>query len=273
VVSMPTPVVGTDYAIWCSTAGVLSATNNFTTPPSTGARKLGGFHYAAGGNATGRTGGDTTPAINAYSFWDLNFKPECPDARGMTLVANSFWADIYLLGVDHIVNGTSKYNVTIADGASPPKIPVQFGGDGTTAYTSLNWWEAAEVMRSNGKRMPTYSEFAALAFGTTEGASFGTDPVNTILREAYTSKWGVMLSSGNMWVWGDEFGGGAAAAGWVANTVGRGSTYQMENAALFGSLWSDGSFSGSRSSLWSNSATLSHSTIGARGACDHLILG
>jgi len=273
VVSMPTPVTGTDYAIWCSTTGALSATSNFTTPPSTGAKKLGGFHYAPGGNATGRTGGDTTPAINAYSFWDLNFKPECPDARGMTLVANSFWADIYLLGVDHITNGTSKYNVTIADGASPPKVPVAFGGDGTTTYTSLNWWESAEVMRSYGKRMPTYSEFAALAFGTTEAASFGTDPVNTILREAYTSKWGVMLSSGNMWIWGDEFGGGAAAAGWIANTVGRGSTYQMENAALFGASWDLGSFSGSRASAWDFSATFSLNSIGARGACDHLILG
>jgi hypothetical protein len=272
-VTMPgSATAGTDYAIWLRPDGVLECTSNFTTPPVANSRQLGGFHYAPGGNASGTSGGNTTPQINEFSMWDLKFRPACADPRGMALVADGFWTDIYLLGVDHHINGSSKFNVTIADGSSPPKRPLAFGGNGTLAYGSLNWWEAAEVMRSHGKRLPTYSEFVALAYGTTEASSGGTDPVSTILRNAYTSKWGVMLASGNLWTWGDEFGGGAAAASWTANTGGRGSTYQMENAVLFGGYWNGGAFSGSRCSDWSASPTVSGNSISARGVCDHLRL-
>lgn len=277
-IAMPTLTAGIDYAIWCKPDGTLEATSNHTSPPVVNARKIGGFHYAPGGNATANSGGTTTPSINEYSFWDLKFRPACPDPRGMTLVADSFWADIYLLGVDHVTNGTSKYNVTIADGASPPKKPLKFGGNGTTAYTTLNWWETAEVMRSYGKRLPTYSEFAAYAFGTTEAVSSGGTDVPTTgvtgtgatsAWNLFTSKWGVIQSSGCLWQWGDEFGGGAAAASWTVNTGGRGSTYQMENAARFGGYWGEGPNSGSRCSIWASSPTNSIDSIGARGVCDH----
>jgi len=272
-ITMPTLTAGTDYAIWLKDDATIQASSSYTSAPGAGNwRKIGGFHYAPGGNAAAQAGGDTTPAINAYSLWDLKFRPACPDPRGMTLVADSFWTDIYLLGVDHLTNNTSKYNVTIADGSNPPKIPTKFGGNGSTVYSTLNWWKAGEVLQSWGKRMPSYDEFAALAYGTTEATSGGTDPVSTILRNAYTSKWGVMLATGNLWVWGAEFGGGAAAAGWVANTGGRGSTYKMENAVLFGGNWGDTSSSGSRASAWSHSPSNSSDSIGARGVCDHLIL-
>ena len=281
-VTMPgSPVVGTDYAIWANPSGTLEATANHASPPVANARRVGGFHYAPGENATANSGGTTTPSINEYSFWDLKFRPACPDPRGMTLVANGFWADIYLLGVDHITNGTSKYNVTIADGSSPPKKPLKFGGNGTTAYTTLNWWETAEVLGSYGKRLPTYSEFAAYAFGTTEAVSSGGTDVPTTgvtgtgatsAWNLFTSKWGVIQSSGCLWTWGDEFGGGAAAASWTANTGGRGSTYQMENAVLFGGHWSVGTSSGSRCSNWINSPSNSGNSVGGRGVCDHLLL-
>lgn len=272
-ITMPTLTAGTDYAIWVKDDGTIQASSSHTSAPGAGNwRKIGGFHYAPGGNAAAQAGGDTTPAINAYSFWDLKFRPACADPRGMTLVADSFWSDIYLLGVDHLTNGTSKYNVTIADGSSPPKIPTKFGGNGTSAYASMNRWEANEVLKSYGKRSPTYEEFAALAYGTTEASSVGTDQGSTVLNAAYTSKWGCVQSSGCMWVWGGQFGGGAAGATWTANTGGRGSTYQMENAVLFGGYWADTSGSGSRASNWYNSPTYSSSVIGARGVCDHLIL-
>jgi len=272
-ITMPTLTAGTDYAIWVKDDATIQATSNYSSAPSAGNwRRIGGFHYAPGGNATGTSGGNTTPAINEYSFWDLKFRPACPDPRGMALVADSFWADIYLLGVDHLTNGTSAYNVTIADGSSPPKIPTKFGGNGTAIYGAMTWWNTNDVLRSYGKRSPAYDEFAALAYGTTEASSGGTDPVSTILRNTYTSKWGIMLATGNMWVWGANFGGGAAAASYAANTGGRGSTYQMENVALFGGAWTAGSVSGSRSSTWNNSPTASVSSVGARGVCDHLIL-
>ena len=273
-ITMPTLTSGTDYAIWVKDDSTIQATSNFTSAPGAGNwRKIGGFHYAPGDNAAAQAGGNTTPQINAYSFWDLTFRPSCPDPRGMTLVADSFWADIYLTGVDHLTNGTSKYNVTIADGSSPPKIPTKFGGTGTSAYGSLNWWEACEVLRSWGKRAPTYSEFAALAYGTTEASSIGTDQGSTVWNAAYVSRWGVNQAAGVMWVLGDEFGGGAAAASWTANTGGRGSTYQMENAVIFGGAWGSTSGAGSRASDWYGSPTFSSYHIGARGVCDHLILG
>lgn len=271
-ITMPTLTAGTDYAIWVKDDGTIQASSSHTSAPGAGNwRKIGGFHYAPGGNANAQAGGDTTPAINAYSLWDLKFRPACPDPRGMTLVADSFWTDIYLLGVDHLTNGTSKYNVTIADGSSPPKIPTKFGGNGSTAYSTMNWWEANEVLQAHGKRSPSYDEFAALAYGTTEATSGGTDPVSTILRNAYTSKWGVMLATGNLWVWGAEFGGGAAGATWTANTGGRGSTYQMENAVLFGGSWDYPSYSGSRASHWLHSPTNSTNYLGARGVCGHYV--
>jgi hypothetical protein len=272
---MPTLTAGTDYAIYGCTDGTIRADANFSAPASyttANSRKIGGFHYAPGGNAAAQAGGNTTVQINEYSLWDLKFRQACTDPRGMTLVADGFWSDIYLLGVDHLTNGTSKYNVTIADGSSPPKIPVKFGGNGSSAYGSLNRWEAAEVLMSYGKRLPDYGEFAALAYGTTEASSGGTDPGSTILRAAYTSRYGVMLASGNLYVWGSNFGGGAAGAGFTANTGGRGSTYQMENAVLFGGDWASGAVSGSRCSEWSNSPTLSVSSLSARGVCSHLIL-
>lgn len=272
-ITMPTLASGTDYAIWLRSSGALVASANFATAPDDGLwRRIGGFHYSPGGNATAQSGGNTTPQINEFSFYDLKFKPNCPDPRGMTLVAGVFWSDIYLCGVDHTVNGTSKFNVTQADGASPPKIPLAFGGNGTTTYANGNWWNFAEVLRAYGKRLPTYSEFAALAYGTTEASSVGTDQVSTVLNAIYTSKWGVIQASGVLWTWGDEFGGGAAAASYTANTQGRGSTYQMENAVIFGGSWGEGANAGSRASLWDRSPSLSSNLVGARGVADHLSL-
>jgi hypothetical protein len=81
-----------------------------------------------------------------------------------------------------------------------------------------------------------------------------------------------MLSTGNLYVWGANFGGGTAAAGWVVNTGGRGSTYQLENAVLLGGYWGAGADAGSRSSVWNGAPTASNDSVGARGVCDHLQL-
>lgn len=281
-IAMPTLVAGTDYGIWIKDDGSLQASNSYVTAPASGNwRLIGGFHYAPGGNATAQAGGNTTPTINEYSFWDLKFRPACSDPRGMSLVSGSFWSDIYLLGVDHLTNGTSRYNVAIADGSSPPKIPYEFGGNGSTAYGSFNWWQAGEVLRSHGKRLPTYDEFAALAYGTTEVTSSGGSDVPTTgvsgtgatnAWNKFTSRWGVIQVTGCLWIWSGEFGGGAATAGWVANSGGRGSTYQMENVARFGGAFSDYGDVGSRVSVWNSSPATSNSYTTARGVCDHLII-
>ena len=271
-ITMPTLTAGTDYAIWAKTDGTLEATSNHTSPPTANARKVGGFHYAAGGNATGTSGGNTTAQINEYSFWDLKFRPACSDPRGMTLVADGFWVDIYLANTDCDTNGTSKYNVTMADGSSPPKVPTKFGGNGSTTYGSLTWFESCELASAYGKRLLTQREFMAMAYGTTEASSIGSDQGSTILNAAYTSKWGVMQSTGVLWVWGDDRGGPFAGASWNANTEGRGSEYNAPNAVLLGGGWGAGSVSGSRCSSWNASASASDSTFGVRCACDHLLL-
>jgi hypothetical protein len=271
-ITMPTLAAGTDYAIWAKTDGTLEATSNHTSPPTANARKIGGFHYAPGGNATGQSGGNTTAQINEYSFWDLKFRPVCSDPRGMTLVGGGYWVDIYLTGVDAITNGSSKYNVTMADGASPPKVPTMFGGNGSTTYGSYTWFEAMELATAFGKRCPTQQEFMSAMYGTTEASSVGSDQGSTILNAAYTSKWGVIQATGVLWVWGQERGGAYNTGGWNANTEGRGSEYNAPNAVLLGGNWNNGSNSGSRCSSWANAASDSDYRLGSRFACDHLQL-
>ena len=292
-VSMPSPIIGTDYAVWVTPRGTLQATADAINPPVTGARKIGGFHYAPGSNATAQSGGNTTPQINEYSFWDLKFRPVCPDPRGMTLVNNTFWCDIYLTGVDAITNGSSKYNVTIADGSSPPKIPVMFGGDGSTTYGSYTWFEAMELSGYFGKRSMSYSEFVVAAFGTSEAVSrsgsdnnyapdktgIGTSATNPDRTGSYypdqyfTSKWGLIQATGCMYAWGRDRAGPYNTGGWNANTEGRGSEYNAPNASLFGGYWNYSSNSGSRCSLWGYAASVSYGSLGSRFACDHLVLG
>jgi len=271
-ITMPTLASGTDYAIWCKPDGTLEATSNHTSPPVANSRKIGGFHYAPGGNATGTSGGNTTPQINEYSFWDLKFRPSCSDPRGMTLVGGGYWMDIYLTGVDAITNGSSKYNVTMADGSSPPKIPTMFGGNGSTTYGSYTWFEAMELATSFGKRCPTQQEFMSAMYGTTEASSVGSDQGSTILNAAYTSKWGVVQSTGVLYIWARDRGGPFAGASWNANTEGRGSEYNAPNAALLGGYWSYTSYSGSRCSAWNSAASYSSDSIGSRFCCDHLQL-
>lgn len=271
-ITMPSLSAGTDYAIWCKPDGTLEATSNHTSPPVANSRKVGGFHYAPGGNATAQSGGNTTAQINEYSFWDLKWRPACSDPRGMTLVAGGFWVDIYLTGVDAIANGSSKYNVTMADGSSPPKVPTLFGGNGSTTYGSYTWFEAMELATAFGKRCPTQQEFMTLAYGTTEASSVGSDQVSTILNAAYTSRWGVIQAAGVLLVWGRDRGGPFAGASWNANTESRGSEYNAPNSALFGGDWGFGSLAGSRCSSWSVAASDSSGNRGSRFVCDHLQL-
>ena len=254
IVTMPgSATTGTDYAIWLRPTGSLEATADHTNPPVAGSRKIGGFHYAPGGNATGTTGGNSTAQINEYSFWDLKFRPVCSDPRGMTLVANAFWSDIYLTGVDAISNGSSKYNVEIADGSSPPKIPTMFGGDGSATYGSYTWFEAMELAMAFGKRGMTQQEYMAACYGVTEASSSGSDPVSTILDAARTSKWGLIQATGNLWAWGRD----RAGANSNTATEGRGSEFNAPNGSLFGGVWVDGANSGSRCSGWFNAASSS----------------
>ena len=274
-VSMPSLVAGTDYAIWVKPDITLQATSDHTNPPVAGARKVGGFHYAPGGNATAQAGGNTTAQINEYSFWDLNFKPACPDPRGMTLVAGGFWVDIYLTGADAITNGSSRYNVTIADGFSPPKVPIMFGGNGTTTYGGYTWFEAQELAASFGKRSLSQIEFMAAMYGTTEGLHIGSDQITTQWNSAHVSKWGVNQATGVMQVWGRDRGGPEGDSSWNANTEGRGSEHSAPAVLVLGGNYVSGfgDNAGSRCSYWKFVASNSGGTNGSRFCCDHIQIG
>src|SRR6056297_3725508 len=94
-ISMPSLSAGTDYAIWCAPDGTLEADASFSTPPTVNGRRVSGFHYAPGGNASfdlDAGDGGTTPQINEFSFYDLSWRPSVPDPRGLTLVGDgAFW--------------------------------------------------------------------------------------------------------------------------------------------------------------------------------------
>ena len=262
-VTMPALTAGTDYAVYLCADGSVRADAGFTAPAGYTAatsRRIGGGHY------------DLTGSFNAYSLWDLKWRPACADPRGMVLVAGAFWADIYLLGVNHPTAGTSAAGQTIADGASPPKIPSAFGGTGSNSYGDLTWWTAAEVMAAYGKRLPTYQEFAALAYGVTENQSVGSDPVTTQHQAGYTSKWGIEQATGVMTIWGREFAGPYGLASYQNNNGGRGATSDLPNAAAWGGNWGDAANSGSRLCRWDMAPTNSGNFLTARGVCNHLAL-
>lgn len=283
-VVMPTLTAGTNYAIYVCTDGTVRADADFTTPSgytSDEVRKIGGFHFAPGGNATAQSGGNSTAAINPYSIWDERWRPACPDPRGMTLVANRFWVDIYLLNTNHPTNGTSAYAAGIADNSSQfPKVSTTFGGNGSTSYTNLNWYTASEIMNGVGKQLLSYDEFSAAAYGVTEGSAGGG--ASTALDAPRTSKWGVMQATGCKWVWSRDviymLGGAdytAATTGSYKNqTGGRGQVFTFGTtgvgAVILGGDNSAGSNAGSRSAQVVHALWATGVIVGARGRSDHI---
>jgi hypothetical protein len=275
-VTMPSLAAGTDYAIYQCFDGTICADASFTAPTgytTSNSRQIGGFHYAPGGNAAAMAGGDTNPAINPYSVWDLKFRPSCADPRGTALVAGRFWADIYLTNTATDANGSSRYGLQIASGSAPPKVPTAFGGSGSAAYGEFNWWDANETLASVGKRLLTIEEFQIAAYGTTEETACGSDPGTTGLQGGtYTSKWGLFQATGVYWVFGHELGGPYSAPAYTQSPGNRGQFLDMPNAVILGARWDSNTGSGSRSSSWSYAASLSGGGVGARGCCDHLML-
>jgi hypothetical protein len=214
---------------------------------------LGGFHFAPGGNAAARAGGDDVPAINSYSVWDLNFRPACPDPRGMTLVdtgGRKFWCDIYLTAADHS-DITSRFGVTIADGAD---LPNGTGTDGKK-YKAFDYPTAVAVLASHGKGLLSVEEFFAAAYGVTEKSSADENPKVSGLDAPRTSKFGLMQATGNMWVWGHD------------------GDPDEPRASIFGGAWLNGGDAGSRFAYLGYWPGSSSDSLGARGRSDHLQLG
>jgi len=308
-ITMPALTGGNDYAIYACTDGTIRADANQSAPSgytTVNSRKIGGFHYglvAAGttvaGGSFATTGNgmiwtqgdvDNIAGINKFSLWDLKFRPKVSDPRGMVLVNDSFWCDIYLCSTDVDTNGTSKAGTNIASSTVLPKIPAAFGGNGSTTYPSLNWWVANELAAARAKRLMFETEFTRAAFGVTENQSIDATASTypTTQRNAgYTSKWGLEEASGHHWTWGRDsnfyseaaspayswktVNGNTGAAGSERGSINTAGTYGLSRVILGGAR-SNGAYSGSRASYWNYYPWYSSWAIGLRAACDHMTL-
>jgi hypothetical protein len=241
---------GADYAVLFAVGDGPSAVKLIGAPENE--LCLGGFHFAPGGNAPARAGGDDIPAINPCSLWDLKFRPACPDPRGMALVdlfGRKFWADIYLTGASCSAEGTSKFGAVIADGNARPLDP-----KGKT-YPRFDYETAAAVMTAHGKGLLSVEDFFAAAFGVTEKTARSGDPKITGLDAARTSKFGLMQATGNLWVWGHD------------------GDPDEPRASVFGGSWFHDGDAGSRyASVAADWPDSSDGDLGARGRGDHLQL-
>ena len=254
----PVPLVelkgGKDYAVAIDAAGQPFAEEVSHHNPL-GAGYFAGFHFAAGGHAQGIIGGDVIPAINPYSFWNIGFRPACADPRGMTLVevdgGRRFWVDIYLLGVDHLEQGTSRYGAIIADGRDLPARP-----DGSGKYKKLDYATAAEIAAHHGKRLIGAEEFFAAAYGVKERCSRAGEPTTAGAlndgAERFISQRGLFDATGTMWQWGTD------------------GHPDDPRPSIFGGSWFFGSYSGSRGAHLVYWDVCSYGSVGVRFGSDHL---
>ena len=269
-VVIPSLVAGTDYAVYVCADGTARADASFTAPAgytTANSRKVGGFHF------------DLTSAINQYSIWDLRHRPACQDPRGMVLVANRLWVDIYLCNSNPVAYGTSRAGVAVASGTVLPIRPAMFGGG---SYGNMDWWTATEIAASVGKRLMSESEFVVAAYGVTENQSLGgassTIPM-TAYQAGYRSAWGCEQMTGHIWSWGADAGtrwDAPGGWGWRNSNGGRGQMYLEGDYSLtrvlLGGSRADGADSGSRCSRWNYFPWSSAWLIGLRAASDHLSL-
>lgn len=225
-ITMPmTPVVGEDYRIFTYVDGTNPyAIDYATSPTNVDDILVGGFHYAPGSNASGwNTGGNATPQINPNSIWDIKFRPNCSNVRGMTLSKDGKrWVDIYPCGIDHVTNGTSRYNVAIATGDPlyRPKVPTGYAYGSVTYVPKTDWLWAARIGNSHGKRLLKYEEFVNDAWGVIEELGRGALPYTTGLNttnfpnngaawycgndKSFTSDIGLTHATGCGYIWGAD---------------------------------------------------------------------
>ena len=272
-IAMPTLTVGTDYAIWVEPDGSLTADDSFIVAPVAGARRVGGFHYAPGGNASfilDAGDGGTTPQINEYSFHDLNWKPSAPDPRGLTLVGDgAFWVGIYHLAQNHLSGPPHRHGVSPARDGNAPQLV-----NGVGNYPNAQPMNLFECLAYHGFTTLKVEDFQLAAFGTNEAASRGSDPVTTGLPGGntdaqFTSHWGVIQSTGVIRLWSND--SILSTSDETLPNPSRGGRFRVSRFAELGGSWDGGAGSGSRF-VGAAAAALSTSARGARGRCDHLIL-
>ena len=298
-ITMPTLNAGENYGVWVlpnGTAEALQAPSgayDWGTHSNPDAVMIGGFHYglvaagttpASGGFATSgftNTGGsmiwtqsdvDKIAGINQYSLWDLNFRPKTFGLKGFAFDPEvRTWVAIYFTGTEHIADGLSKAGSNIASDTVPPKIPLAYGGNGSTSYGRLTWYEANEIVQSHGCRLLNHNEFSSAAFGVTEAQSLGgagVTPALTIRQNGYTSRIGLEQATGHVYTWGMIIHG-TDGTEWVTGPN-RGDSYGIPFGSLFGGSRTNDDNSGSRCSTWGRESWNTTWRRCVRAACDHL---
>jgi hypothetical protein len=285
-INTPPFIAGSDYSIFACADSTFHASDPGAAPEGylpEEVREIGGFHYAPGGNATAyNTGGNSDPEINEYSFWDLKFRPSCPNPKGMTFVPlGRFWTDIYPACRNPEARGsTSSYGGTIADGTSSATWPVNpaiLGGNGSITYPDAAGYNLMEFVSAYGKTLATTNQFRNAAYGVVENQSRGTNWTTATLVPASTSKWGVMMATGCGFQFGCEYsvdanfyqtaayGNTAGGRGkiWSYNT-GAGITQLMHGGGAF-----NGANSGSRCTHYLWNPNTNTQGVGARGYAKH----
>jgi len=274
LMTLSSPVAGTDYYFSKTAIQTVKDTNT-----------VGGFHYGLVAEAEAVSGNKTEAdmveirGINAHSIWTNWFRP-IANPEGMVYIGGK-WYDIYLLNSEHITNGTSKALATIAGGTPDygraiPKIPLAFGGDGSTNYGKFTWFQACEIAKSHSKELISYAEFPTIAYGVVEGTDCSSLEVVQGRVEHYatlTSKYGIEQATGVQYVWGADANAVPDCPTWQAVTDGRGSIYAkasgLINAVKLGGDRSDGVHAGSRNSYWFHPVWGSGLCFGCRFSCSH----
>ena len=270
------------YACWPSNVEsgipVFVASMNSTTPTgynATNSRKIGGVHCLcadvgtiAGHPLSGYVAGDVLPA----SLWDLRHRPVSAPEGMVYIEPLDLWADIYLNSWDG-EKVVSEYGAVIADG---------------TSSRSYHWWRWAEEFNLLKKRLPHRWEFRELADGSPEAVNItGSADPNTTGGHTATnsqriiSKYGCEDCTGVLWQWGSDLTTHGTTNGWagysytssiVPTESNRGGEYYATTyAALFGGIWDNGSYCGSRSVAWIGSVVYLSSDCSARGVAPGLI--
>jgi len=311
-VTLPSLTAGEDYAVFVNPDGTIEAVadpfSSPASPPQSGSRKIGGFHYgltppdatvSSGSFATSGPGMHWTQAdvnrirgINEFSIWDVRFR-SAGEQHGFAFDPQArVWVAIYFCGPDHITDGISRYNSAVASDTVPAKIPLIYGGNGSAVYTDYSgedsdvkagcWWNFMEVAHSHGARMLWEREFNSAAFGTTEQQAIGGSSVTipaTKREPGYTSRIGLEQVSGHHYTWGmdSNYREGSEGARWYDHNGGRGKVYTRNELGIVrvrlgGSRTSAPDSCGSRAATWSDYPWDGNWDGGLRAACDLLIL-
>ena len=286
-------LAGYDYYVYCTASNTYNISRDKTKTDGT---IIGGFHYGLVPETEAPTGNKTEAwmieqrGIWSHSFWDLKFKPNSKYEEGKNY-SNGKWVDIYQADEDIAIRGHSSpwksvgVKAKIAAGTTDygrgiPKIPLDFGGNGTVTYGKFTWFQACEIAKSLGMRLLTYEEFSPLAYGVTESVSSLTNGYETTAGaiEHYphlTSRY-MEQATGVQWIWGADVGGnyGTTDWAWRNNTDTRGQIFSTSNdpTVLLGGFRGDGAYAGSRASNWNSFVWNSTWNVGCRFACDDLEL-